>query len=666
MAFLPKRLDPKYCRKPTTNEDNEKKQQSKKGQEANQDKMAVDEVDEVDRKTKKSGVVSNNEMAKAAVAHATDGGKNLGPEESKVRDRHFQQVQNGTQKTPAANRQTNPTSYHELPPDQRQQFFAAININKDKARKYAHALAVSRGMEKSDLVRYPFDKRLMEAVVAEIRDYLAVHKKDRLTFAEFQKCCHLLRHETEEAEARLTMRPCTPFPKKVVNLSTVDKHWHDLYCVAVPTLYTVDKNTGDLIQKTLPAGSKSVFWILTDLCEHATDVGIVHSKSRHALGILKVLRSRHKSVAKASTKELTNQSGEQGSKRGRNGELKDAPPAEKPIPIFQESEDSVHLSFKRPKLEERIEILSKQVESNEKEDIPNTARGARVVFADRLYSHAGLILRHVKARAPSVVGTKRAAQLQREKTRCVMTFHDIATKVFPDHTPRIVLEMMRDIVQVTGSSELPGQPAFLRWQDPKTGLNGIPISKDATVWIDIDNYRRFRAVLTGEHRPVVLQKDEIARVAQAYQNEKQPNETVSNCAGKKRPASHYNADSVRAPKTLKSLAAAAARTRDTAAHAASAASLPTTNNNTRPADDDDRKMAATNTQPLGNLKEDTTSDAEDNMEISSSSKPGGLRVNPHHILCDEDHYGGTILQPSGNFPRGLRRLFHALNNGRRI
>jgi hypothetical protein len=43
-----------------------------------------------------------------------------------------------------------------------------------------------------------------------------------------------------------------------------------------------------------------------------------------------------------------------------------------------------------------------------------------------------------------------------------------------------------------------------------------------------------------------------------------------------------------------------------------------------------------------------------------------LRINPNLILCDADHDGGTIIQPSLELPRGLRRLFLALNAGERI
>uniref|UniRef100_A0A7S1GPP3 Uncharacterized protein n=1 Tax=Cyclophora tenuis TaxID=216820 RepID=A0A7S1GPP3_CYCTE len=47
-------------------------------------------------------------------------------------------------------------------------------------------------------------------------------------------------------------------------------------------------------------------------------------------------------------------------------------------------------------------------------------------------------------------------------------------------------------------------------------------------------------------------------------------------------------------------------------------------------------------------------------------KQKGLRINRNLILTDADYDGGEIIQPTGESPRGLKRLFVQLNAGKRI
>ena len=61
---------------------------------------------------------------------------------------------------------------------------------------------------------------------------------------------------------------------------------------------------------------------------------------------------------------------------------------------------------------------------------------------------------------------------------------------------------MLDIVQVLSSSfsSSNSKANFLKWREPKTGeINGVPISKNATVWIDTADFKPVRAVLNKAH-----------------------------------------------------------------------------------------------------------------------------------------------------------------------
>ncbi|KAG7341560.1 hypothetical protein IV203_023513 [Nitzschia inconspicua] len=567
-----------------------------------------------------------------------------------------------------------PRADRELSSQEHEELLTTMSRNKDKAREMAHVLAVTREDEEAALVRYPFQKRSIEAVVAEIYDYLEVSKKNRLSFEEFHDCCRGLTLESEGADCRMQIRPATPFPQDVTALPIMEKHWHDLYCVAVPTLYKVDETNGDLIQRKLNPGCKNFFSILRELWEQATDTGIIRSKSKNALAILKVLQARYKPVMKVTASELTTR--DRGGSTDTHPNLRDVlePPAsddckdnrgpsyDVPIPRFKESESTIDLTNNPPpKLDDRIKAVAKERERRIEDKLPRTARDERVVCADRLYTHVCQVLRRINNRAPSVFGTKHATQLRQEKTKCVMTFKDVVEKIFPDYTPRTTFTLMNDIANVTGSSELPGQPAFLRWQDPKNGLNGIPISNEASVWIDIHNYQRVRAVLTGENMPVdlkVAESDILTRTfLQVNRNEQSAKHDEPNCP-QPLPENISASVATKSPRTLKSLVGAAEKTGLVAnqAHPTSAAMK----SGQRPVEDgskdDGKKRQAVDSKPAARLKDDT--------ETVRAKK--GLRINPHQILCDEDYDGGTVIQAFSRFPRDLRRLFHSLNNGKRV
>ena len=136
-------------------------------------------------------------------------------------------------------------------------------------------------------------------------------------------------------------------------------------------------------------------------------------------------------------------------------------------------------------------------------------------------------------------------------------------------------------------------------------------------------------------------------------------------------------------KSLKSLTAAVARTNTLVEQSSP---------KKRPAEDDAsfgetrKKRSTAFSRPVGNddfeFDFDTSSSTSDEsyLDDENQKKSAGvarkpqqhqeehehLRINRNLILCDADYDGGTIIQPSLELPRGLRRLFLALNAGERI
>jgi len=85
---------------------------------------------------------------------------------------------------------------------------------------------------------------------------------------------------------------------------------------------------------------------------------------------------------------------------------------------------------------------------------------------------------------------------------------------------------------------------FLKWRDPKTSkINGVPISKNATVWIDTTDFKQVRAILnraqlqqvvigntTGELQTQSQRTDETTSTATASSSS---SSSVAIAAGKK-------------------------------------------------------------------------------------------------------------------------------------
>mmetsp|Transcript_13088 Transcript_13088/g.23494 ORF Transcript_13088/g.23494 Transcript_13088/m.23494 type:complete len:195 (-) Transcript_13088:158-742(-) len=188
---------------------------------------------------------------------------------------------------------------------------------------------------------------------------------------------------------------------------------------------------------------------------------------------------------------------------------------------------------------------------------------------------------------------------------------------------------------------------------------------------------RTPAAHTPEHTPVLNIKKEAPVVTVSNKKsmptstECRENENLSFRTSKKRSASEIEGGSdARVPKSLKSLSAAAARTSSIVQGSRASVVLNSpvveSSNKKRPAVDlppgESRKKSSIGNPNLFD-SDDSAAEEEDKQVVHKARR---LRINPNLVLCDADYEGGTIIQPSLELPRGLRRLFLALNAGERI
>ena len=226
-------------------------------------------------------------------------------------------------------------------------------------------------------------------------------------------------------------------------------------------------------------------------------------------------------------------------------------------------------------------------------------------------------------------------------------------------------------------------PDWMYWSHPKHKSNyHVPIEKDATVWIETHNYKKVRALLAGEKvsdtegeeseapRPPMPQTAEVRAEPNgpSYTTRFPLAVAVPVVGSKKR-----NADDDISPTAWKQQ-----KKPPSAGHGASASGLitvtPVANVQAagiaQPGDAvaypepaskprDSAPASPTKKRVLGDITPPSPSSP-------TSKKRRGLRTNPNFILCDADYDGGTIIEPSFDSPRGLKRLFNQMNAGQRI
>lgn len=310
-----------------------------------------------------------------------------------------------------------------------------------------------------------------------------------------------------------------PVGYPLLDLSWEERLWHDLYCVAVPTLYRCSdddidewgvvgrpRTTGELRSAPLPAtgggsyngrSSNNNRWReLRRLVRNARARGVPASRSLRAVAILRSLRrptprggGENDAAATTTTTEAA----------------APCPPATQRRTAASVDVDSLlgmpSSSASRPRgppgatLEDRIRAraLERERDAGEALAARRDPREDRVAVADALYSHAHRILRRLPPIRRGGTGGGSAAPAVPD-TQCVLTFGDVR-QVLRQWPRREIAALLLDVARIV--------PGWIRWTDPQRGENGVPISKDATVWIETNGYKRARAVLNGERPPPV-------------------------------------------------------------------------------------------------------------------------------------------------------------------
>mmetsp|Transcript_18350 Transcript_18350/g.42313 ORF Transcript_18350/g.42313 Transcript_18350/m.42313 type:complete len:487 (-) Transcript_18350:178-1638(-) len=175
-------------------------------------------------------------------------------------------------------------------------------------------------------------------------------------------------------------------------------------------------------------------------------------------------------------------------------------------------------------------------------------REERVAIADALYSYACQVLRRKQSlsrrkkaggETPGLFAKNRgsirarngmslsprfaAVRIEDEKnstrdsaSKCIVTFKEVVENGIPNRSRKETARIMLDIIRTLSlSSKCRGDslssssnvPRFLKWKDLKSGkTNGVPISKNATVTIDTNDFKKVREILKGERflKPAAL------------------------------------------------------------------------------------------------------------------------------------------------------------------
>jgi hypothetical protein len=536
-----------------------------------------------------------------------------------------------------------------------------------------------------------------------------------------------------------------------------------MYCIVTPTLYTVDITTGDWTVVSLPVGNNR--WKeLRRLVQKTIDLGTPRTKSQMALQILQSVKSKKNKKNRDGNR--SKQSTEQGGSTLPSSSMH----ATKLVDTFLVGDKvaggTTTITDGTKTIEERIGARAQERERNleEAKEAQNNPREERVAVADALFTHASHVLRRSSQNSTTIAsrfGTN-TSNNNPTTTTCVLTFGDIVKTVLTNRSRKEISNLLVELVKVSPSNH---KSCFIRWQDPRSGKNGVPISKDATVWINTADYKHVRAILNGEIDPLLTRPTagKAGTASLSIPSQPHPNQNPSEAASpaavaprdltpvappkshapvvtvstkkalppssphhmehgetgrieshlyKKRPAASSSQDddssgpTTKVTKSLKSLSAPSSRTKSMVQQSNSSAAVDSSSTKKRPAEDaasfegrNNKKKTITcstkyHSRPVGDDDFDfeSSSSSSDDSSLANPQKqdhqqhPGvavaaaapmpqhhlhpqqqkRLRINPNLVLCDADYDGGTIIQPSLELPRGLRRLFLALNAGERI
>ena len=439
----------------------------------------------------------------------------------------------------------------------------------------------------------------------------------------------------------------------LLGLSKEELFWHDLYCVAVPTLYAVSRqNESMTLQEVVVEGNRSRE--LRRLFDDTSTQSSAYKKaSRQALDLLQSVRSTNHPMHT-----------QQGSKSA------DAPSES----VFKTNQVKNDASVVKPgmTLEERVTARSKQREADLQkfQDAQENSFEDRLSVADALYSHACHLLQRNKVFASKFVKNNNPNNNKPVQATCVLIFKDVV-KVVANRNRKEITRILKDINKVSSD--------FISWSSNKQKPNSVPIAKDATIRINTTNYKRVRILLSGEKFPaeeggepkvqgtpipptaIVSAADAVSLpvtgampVVGAGQNAA-ANDDTSPTSIKQRKKSPPSVGVV----STSGLATVTPSANTPLTTGAQEVGLNRHVKNVPKATTGAPSSTSSSPCKKRSLKYSTPSSP-------TSKKRRGLRINPNLILCEADYDGGTVMEPSFDSPRGLKRLFNEMNSGKRI
>jgi hypothetical protein len=540
--------------------------------------------------------------------------------------------------------------------------------------------------------RIPLNKQWILQLEGALQLHLNQTKKNKISYSDF---CTLvpkliLDNNSGSSSSTAAATTTTTTCEDVRNLSKEERLWHDLYVVAVPALYKLTTTTDD--DSTAVAAAATIIELevlpfsgnrwkevrrLLEQVQSSDGAALLGKRSQEAIHLL----HRHSSLRRRSSNNIAaataSTSTSSSKKDDDDSSLLLDTTNKNPLPMTHDDDDSMLL---RPEmnLEQRVRARAQRREHllQQAEEARKDPKEERLAVADALFSHA----RHILRRRRGTTTTSRTSKSKTTaNTKCVLTFQDVLRVVPQNNSSSISKTQLSSLLQ----SMTVISPGWIRWMDPKSGDNGVPISKKATVWIETADYKSVRAKLSGEQPPQVVDATTSSSsstftttrtmVLPAVEKTPPPstakrlgNTRVVTVSGTKRSAAAAEADPLlfRNQKSLKSLTASADAFQKRSAAAA---------DNGPPLEDalhnNNSKKRSAEEPSSSSPRTTATADANDEQHANGHKKKqrrGGLRVNHNFILTDADYDGGGIIQASLEMPRGLRRLFLQLNAGEQI
>jgi hypothetical protein len=296
-----------------------------------------------------------------------------------------------------------------------------------------------------------------------------------------------------------------------LDLSKAERLWHDLYCVAVPALYSASRKEEDstLVLKvdTRLHKDNRLKELRRLLKETSTTSSSYQQASHRAFGMLQSVRPVHAVPPAKAQRDLS-------TRKKAIDTLETVttttPGTEKHLGSSNSSSQIDKLSGLT--LEERVTAKARKREEAMQtvQDGKKDSKEDRLVVADALFYHASHTLRRrygssssskglssTSSSAFRAGGSSSTFRTATTRTNCVFTFKDVVQVLANQRSRQEVTRILQQIAALT--------PDWIQWTDPVKGLYGVPISKNATVSIATTDYKQVRAILAGELLPSVVE-----------------------------------------------------------------------------------------------------------------------------------------------------------------